>query len=367
MIKDRAPQGVLCWKARQWPDLDREGWFSGLARIDEFDDIPIYGSHLRLPTVQRIEKGYGRWIRFLQDQGWLDHGLPPLERVTRRRLIKYFKALRKAGNADWTIKTRFDDLQAALRIMTPMADVRWIVRPWGITINAALTKATRPILVPDSGVLLEWGIGMMDTADLTAEGTIGLQAFRDGLLVAMLASRARRARAMAGLRIGAELLFQASHYRIELGPELVKTNKADRFDLPDCLTPYIKRYLTYARPALLGANQTDALWINTKGGVWTQKGMAHQITKLAKKRFGIAFGPHRFRHATATTSALRASDCPGLAASVLGISRDVIEQHYNRAGQVNATIKLNEVLDNRRDALQHDGDDDELAFFPDLR
>jgi hypothetical protein len=64
--------------------------------------------------------------------------------------------------------------------------------------------------------------------------------------------------------------------------------------------------------------------------------MTQRIRLLSRQRFGESFGPHRFRHAIATTATLRDPDHPGLAVGVLGISGAVLEEHYNRAGQSQA-------------------------------
>ena len=56
----------------------------------------------------------------------------------------------------------------------------------------------------------------------------------------------------------------------------------------------------------------------------------------SKARFGTAFGPHRFRHALATTAARVDRSNTGLAAAVLAVSETVVEGHYNLAKQEHA-------------------------------
>jgi hypothetical protein len=139
-------------------------------------------------------------------------------------------------------------------------------------------------------------------------------------LLAMLASRGRRLRAMSLLRVGKELIRHEQRYRIELTSAQNKTPEPDRFNLPESLTRYMRRYLHEVRPALLQGQMHDALWVNPKGGRWTAKGIQHRVMKLTLQRFGIAFGPHRLRHAIGTTAPMRDPCHPGVAAGVLGIS-----------------------------------------------
>ena len=76
------------------------------------------------------------------------------------------------------------------------------------------------------------------------------------------------------------------------------------------------------------------------------------MTKLTRGRFGIAFGPHRFRHAIATTAPMRDPSHPGVAAGLLGISKEVVEQSYNRAGQSQAAIDFDLAFTRRRTRLK---------------
>jgi site-specific recombinase XerD len=336
--------GTVCWPLNQWPDLDRTTWIRHCTPGDPFDD-PRYGATLRAPTLSFISRGYGHWLAFLASRGWLDPLQPPLQRVTRGRLRAYFRALRAAGYADYTIIARFSGLAAALKILAPGQDVSWIRRPDGVTIAALLPKKKRALMVPDSGVLFQWAVEMMDAAASPRD-------YRDGLLLAVLAARGRRLRSMALLRPGQELIWRGERYRIELTPEQVKTNKPDRFNLPAQLTPYIRHYLTVVRPALLGGQVHDALWINLRGEPWSPECMAQRIRLLSRQRFGESFGPHRFRHAIATSATLRDPDYPGLAVGVLGISGQVLEEHYNRAGQSQAVMMFDEAVARRRTKLR---------------
>lgn len=342
-------QAPRCWKLECWPAADRASWEHNTTPGDPFDD-PRWGASLRPATRQKICVGYGRWLDFLATNGWLDPEQPALQRVTRRRLRAYVQALKAARNADYTIIGRISELAMAMRILAPDADVGWIRRPDGISIYALLPKTKRTIIVPDARVLFRWGLKMMD-AQLAAAAQGNPIAFRDGLLIAMLAARGRRLRSMTELRVRCEMLRQEVAYRIQLGPDQTKTHVHDRFDLPEVLTPYVRHYLANVRPALLAGRQEDALWISARGGPLTAKGIENRILKLSRVRFGVAFGPHRFRHAIATSSVLRDPASPGLAAGVLGGSAQVIEQHYNRAGQIHAARKYAEMLERRRKEL----------------
>ena len=327
-----------------WPERDRALWLANTTRGNPFDH-PNPANRLAAPSIKKAAHGYGRWLGFLAAHGWLDPGAHPPDRVTRERLLMYFEEMRANGNRDHTVVGRFQELHCAMRILAPERDMSWIRRPFGRTVRSVLTMGKRNFPVPDSKVVFDWALELMDAAAAALEIQANLVPFRDGLLLAMLASRGRRSRAMAGIRIDHELIRVGDHYRIELPPELVKTKRRDHFDLPIRLTPYIDLYLAKVRPALLAGRQSDWLWITNRGGRQSQKSMSHQVAARTARAFGTGFGPHRFRYAITTSAALRAPSCPGLAVGVLATSSAVLEEHYNRAGQIEATLRFNKLTD----------------------
>ena len=339
-----------CWHQDEWPAPDLVLWEQGCQPANPFSE-PRYGADLRSDSRRKVAKGYGRWLCFLACHGWLDPLQHPFERVTRERLRHYFHELKANGNADYTIIGRFQELQMAIRIMSPGRDVSWIRKPYGVTIYAALPKKKRNLLIPDSGVLYAWALNMMDTADQAPFPMERATRFRNGLLFAILAARGRRIRSMSLLRIGWEIVHNGERYRIELPPEFVKTKVADSFELPASLGPYIREYIDIYRPMLLQGGSSEAFWIGSRGRPWTIKAMQERVLAHSKKRFDVAFGPHRFRHAAATTATLRGSATPALAACLLNASHGVIEGHYNRAGSVQAFQTLSELIDQKQKCI----------------
>lgn len=346
-----SPITPVYWRFDQWPQAEQAAWARNILPGDPFDD-PRYGSALAEDTLKKAKKGYGRWLSFLASKNWLDPEEPALARVTRPRLRVYFRTLLKADYASGSIISLFSDLERVLKILVPGCDVSWVCKPDGVTIYSLLRKTQRALVVPHSDVLFAWGLGMMDDAAAQSLKSAYLTSYRDGLLIAMFASRGRRLRSMSLLRVGRELLWHDGLFRIELTPDQVKTTKHDRFDLPARLTPYVSRYLEVVRPALLAGHSSEAVWITRGGKQLSRSGIQGCILKLSKQRFGTAFGPHRFRHAIGTTAPLLDPANPGVAAGLLGISPEVLERHYNRAGQSQATTVFGKLIDRKRREAQ---------------
>lgn len=243
----------------------------------------------------------------------------------------------------------------ALKIMAPEHDTSQVRRLNGVTVYKLLPKRKRHLVVPDSGVLFKWGLEMMNGADPVSAPDTWLTTYRDGLLIAMLAARGRRRRSMHLLRVGKELITNGDRYRIEFTPKQEKTKRADCFDLPERLTPYMQRYLDTIRPGLVKDGRYEELWISRHGTPLTVAGLETRIFRLSHKRFGKGFGPHRFRHSIATTLTLRCPENPGLPAAVLGITLDVADGHYIRAGQIEASRTYAGLVEQRRKKLASTG------------
>jgi hypothetical protein len=101
----------LCWPLEQWPEVDQAAWAVGLVPGDPFDD-PHYGPHLRSGSCGKIRKGYGRWLSFLAERGWLDltsrrsrgspgHACAPTSGPCARRATRTGRSSAASGSSPW--------------------------------------------------------------------------------------------------------------------------------------------------------------------------------------------------------------------------------------------------------------------------
>ncbi|APT60379.1 hypothetical protein RGI145_23840 (plasmid) [Roseomonas gilardii] len=343
------PRPRLCWPLSWWPEADRLAWLLHCTPGDPFhDDRP--GARHRTATLIALVKAYGRWLAFLASRGWLDPDEPPLARVTRARLRAFFHELRRVGNADHTVIGRFSHLAMALAVIVPGAEVSWIRRPDGVSVHSLLPKNTRTLVVPDGQVILDWGVTMMRQARARLErggDRNALTAYRDGLLIVLLALCGRRLRSVSLLRPGHELRQVGECFRVEFTPAQTKTKRRDRFGLHEGFTPWMRHYLEVIRPALLVGQRQEALWIGRLGEPLSAQGIQTRIQRLSRQRFGISFGPHRIRHSIVTTAALRLGATPSFGAAVVG-NTPAVAEGYNHAGQCRAAALYAQVIRERR-------------------
>jgi hypothetical protein len=116
--------------------MDQRLWQTGCIAGSPFEPGG-HGARLRPDSLQKVTKGYGAWLSFLQAYGWLDDSQPPAERVTRPRLVAYFQAMQARGQAGYSILGRFGELRMAMKILAPERDTAWILRPNGVTMSGA--------------------------------------------------------------------------------------------------------------------------------------------------------------------------------------------------------------------------------------
>lgn len=286
-------------------------------------------------------KTYGDWLGFISRTDGLHEDASPLERATGNRLRAWVQEMQKAGNRAKTIIDRLADLIRGLRIMCPNDRFEHVEETIAMLSAAFRPEAVaRPMIVPDAGVLYQWGIRLMDEGFELKHGAAAALGYRDGLIITLLATRARRLRAMSGLRLGLEIRPSGDGWCFNLPETLIQQRVPDAIRLPDALTDHINHYVHVIRPALLNGRRTDRFWVTSTGRALSEKGFQAMILRRTKSEFGIAFGPHRFRHALTTTALLNAPDDPSLAASVLQHSRKANEKHYAHAGAIQAVNTL---------------------------
>ncbi len=119
--------------------------------------------------------------------------------------------------------------------------------------------------------------------------------------------------------------------------EETKTGQPIEVPVPEVLVAPLHRYLERYRPALLQRRNSRRLWINRYGDAMSDQALYRRITKVTKRRFGVAINPHLFRHCAATTIAIEDPRHVGIAKSLLGHSSlATTEAHYNQARALEA-------------------------------
>jgi hypothetical protein len=218
--------------------------------------------------------------------------------------------------------------------------------PQGVTIARNFTRS--------SAELFEWGVRLMREAREQPDPVVRAVRFRNGLLIAVLAMRAPRQRAVTALDTDLRVTKVGGRYRLLYFEGDMKIKL--RFDLPapKRLTPWIEEYLDVHRPALLRGRQHDAFWVGQDGSPLKQRGIEGIVRRATLREFGQAYGTHWFRHCFGTSAPLAAPHLRGASAAILGNSPAVAEKDYNQTNLTIVAESHHEVLEQEeQEALQY--------------
>jgi site-specific recombinase XerD len=264
-----------------------------------------------------------------------------------------------AGNQGNTIATRLWEVRTALGIMCPGVDFRWITSPDGNDVRGLFPFERRPVRIYHPRLLYRSAHELMDGAVRITPPEGRAVQYRNGLLIAIFAARAPRLRSMAAVRLGVQIMRQDDRFRLVFGKRDLKRKNALEYDLPADLTPRIEHYLTIERPillarqpALLGKPDHGWFWVGQHGLRLSATGIEVMIRRESLKRFGAAFGPHRFRHAAGTRAPISDPARPGAVAAMLGNSKAVLEKVYNLGQQQEAARQFQASLKKERQRLE---------------
>jgi integrase/recombinase XerD len=299
-------------------------------------------------------RAYGRWLTHLAGQGELDRAIWPGDRVTPKRIGAYVATLRQQC-ASSTVWSKLVNLYAMLSVaLAPDQDWSWLRRI--VSRLHAVSAPARPIepRLRSSRELFAEGLGRMRAAEIQSDLSPMARAvaYRDGLMIALLAACPLRRRTFAGLKLGRHLVRLSGHYFVRLEPRDLKNATALDFPVPEVLTPYLERYLQEHRPRLLQDTRTDALWITRDRAAMSQKGLGFRVAEITKRWFGSPITPHLFRHAAATSMAIDDPHHARLIAGLLGHrTLRTAERYYNKAQALEAARSYDQAIGRLRRRL----------------
>jgi len=337
----------------RWPEADRAAWAAALAEGDIFDGRGP-AAHWAAGSRRSVASGYGRWIGYLQAVVPAARALAPAERISRDRIRRYIDHLAAeitpAGVFNY-VKHLYD----AIRVMAPEPDWRWLkTLVWRLDGRTSRRNKAGRMVTP--GQLIRLGIGLMEQARPEVDGLDAAIAYRDGLVIALLACRPIRRRNLAALRIGRHLVHSGSRWHIVFRAGETKNRQPYEATIPEFLQPFLERYLDEIRPRFPKANSHDGLWASAKGGPLSDTALYDQVCKRTRIAFGKPINLHLFRDIAATEIAYRDPARIGIARDLLGHSDlRAVDRHYNQASQVQAGRAYHQALLAERHDLAQTG------------
>lgn len=346
-----SPAATRCISFDEWPAVDREKWQAALAqRHSPWPSRRGPFATLRPASIAKARNGYERWLGFLAHTGQLDPTTEPGDRITLPRFLDYVALLQACGNRGHTIYGRASELKSALRCLASDTDFAWLTSPGGVPLQNLLDMACRELETFDSKELFAWGLELMAKA-ISLNGPARRRVMlRDGLLLAILASRGIRLRTTSEMRLQKNVFRRDDRWFLQAEAAITKTEKQLAFPLPASLTPWLDRYVSRERPELLAGKEHDFFLVNWSGDPLASDGVTKRFYWLTEKRFGRdrRFGPHRMRHCLVTSAADSGQEVYAAAPALLGHTQRVAAAHYNRSDGSAAFVRFQEAIMDER-------------------
>lgn len=360
--KPAQPGRRLGMPIEAWPPEDQLTWRAALAATGRFGRKSAL-AQLRQPTRDAIVTCYARWLAWLRDHHPEALLLSIAERTTEDAVADYLSYL-EGEVTPLAVANYAARLASALKLMVPQRDWSWlapIISELNDHAEATSPKKRRPFI--HTGDLNALGIELM-TAAVAATGLSEVERaeqFRDGLSIALLATRPLRHKNLAQLEIGRHLKEVGAGFFITLPKEIMKRGPSLEFSLPVQLAPFMRAYLDVYRPTLAagrpgaagGASaEPTALWLGRFGEPVSYDTIGDRITARVLERFKKRLTPHDFRHCAATTIAENNPEDFMIIRLILGHSTlATSEKYYIHAKGIEAARRFQATVAKKRKSL----------------
>jgi integrase/recombinase XerD len=321
-----------------WPLADRCAWEAANEQA-AFLAAGGHGATWR-PASRRSARGsYARWLGWLTAEGVALDAEAPAARITPERIKAYVGYLQQ-GRASVTVPSYLGVLYMAVRAMFPGSDWSSLLRLQARMKRLASPSRGKQTRIVPVHQLVQLGLDLTVRAgeildrhkeiDLPPQRLVAAaRDYRDGLMIALLASRPLRSKNMLQIEIGGHLRRSATRATLSFLASETKDKRAYATVWPTQLLPELDRYLSLVRPILIGAHAPynpaypkrplgAILWAAQGGTPLSACGLLQAVARHTLPRFGHTITAHLFRDCAATTLANEDPNHVRYAAKLLG-------------------------------------------------
>ena len=333
----------------QWPAADRLAW-EAAHRQPDFLEAGGHGATWRPASQHSAVRAYGRWLGWLTAQGVELDAEAPASRLSLER-IRAYVAFAQEGRASVTVASYAGVLCMVVRALFPDTDWGWLrAVQRRLRRRSVPARSKQQRLVPAYD-LRQLGLDLIERAGgvLAEPCTVATpprpriaaaRDYRDGLLIALLASRPLRVSNLLGIEIGEHLRHSGARTTLSFKARETKQNRALHTVWPEDLALALTRYLAEVRPMLIAAPAPGnaarytkplgaRLWVGQGGTPLSPAGLQKALKRHTARRFGHIVNAHLFRDCLATTLANEDPNHVRYAAPLLGhTTRRTTERGY---------------------------------------
>jgi integrase/recombinase XerD len=283
-----------------WPEDDQARWEAAFkAGTDPFDDHGP-AAHLAERTRFGLKYGYGKFLAFLSARHRHMLARKPAARVNRK-IIKEYVNWQPRSCGGITTTNYLNHLQFTLRYICTNEDWSWLLK---IAKRIAIQTKRKPEKhhLVTSETLYALGMELMDRAVASQKSVRNRSvqtAFRDGLIIALLAIIPLRRRTLTALRIGKHLVRSGDAWLLDIPAEDIKTKRPIEYPISAELSERIDVYLNHIRPQMPGSGTHDYLWASSRGRSMDDGSIYNSVRRRTRKALGFPINLHRLRRAAA--------------------------------------------------------------------
>jgi integrase len=201
------------------------------------------------------------------------------------------------------------------------------------------------------GRLFDLGLDLMAGAENETTALCRFKAYRDGLMIGLLASRPLRLRNLTGLIIDRTLVQRGDAWWIQIPAFETKTKTPIEVPWPDKLVPQLETFLAEHRSGIAvlrgsrAGTTSNALWLSMYGPPMTDNAIYGRVVARTREGLGQPINPHLFRDCAATCVAIDDPAHVGIASRLLGHrTGSTTERYYNQARSVEASRLMQDYL-----------------------
>jgi len=330
----------------EWPESDQSTWTTATRSGGIFDD-PGLAAHWRPATLRSYTFSYGRWLRFLALRFPQALILDAELRISRERITAYVMLLHDQDMNPTTVWSYLSSLHNAVYNIYPATDWAWlrdIVNRLHLNVRPRPDLEAKLVPIQD---LYEAGLALIRQSESRKPrrpSCISVD-YRDGLLLALLATALVRIKNFADIKIGSHLIKCQNGYVMTFPAEEVKNGQFIEFEVHEPLVPILDYYLKYHRTVLLAGHTSDFLWISKVGHRMLDHHVSQRIVKVTKRELGLPISPHLFRHCAATSIAETSPELSRIIRPLLAHTRiTTSERYYNRASVLQASRRHTDAI-----------------------
>jgi integrase len=339
-----------------WPDQDRRLWQAATEEGRYFQKAGKASSWAE-PTKRQVQKGYAKWLWYLQSSGLLDPLALPSERICEDHLRGYLSELERQGLASVTITSRITDLTEAIRVMEPKADLT-LLRDLCAMLNARAVPSRKKAerIRPPSEI---WEAAAAEMWSIRSEGPLTTQSasrYRDAMSVGFLIWSPIRLSNLQSLTISETITFASDRWRCSFAAHQMKDKTPLDFYLPqdEEYRALMQLYLRHYRQHLLRKPElpidvplpsSGPLWVSTRGHAMSGQSLYYGCKRCTKATLGTAINPHLFRDCAASALTADKPEYVLAAARILNHNQlSTTLTHYEHASMIQAASRLHDVI-----------------------